>query len=123
MILKDCTSWEALQAAFESCRQHDTRQEVLLESDFRAMRNPSRQQNILKAAANLLEVLSTPCPNCGEPGFEAYDVVAGLPCSWCSLPTRLVKGKKYRCNICAHEAVIDVAETSADPGQCDYCNP
>jgi hypothetical protein len=123
LIVKNCSTWEALQAAFEACKQRDKHQQVLLESDFRAMRNPSRQQNILKAAANLLEVLSTPCPECGEPGFEAYDIVTGLACSWCGTPTRLPKGRKYRCTQCTCEAVIETAENLADPGYCDVCNP
>jgi hypothetical protein len=123
LIFKDCTSWQDLQDAFDTCRSRDKSRKVLLETDFKAMRNPSRQQNIIKAAYNLPEVLRAHCPECGVPGFEAYDAVAGLPCSWCGTPTRLLKGRKYLCSQCTFETVILIAEAPADPESCHVCNP
>ncbi|MEO1146087.1 MAG: DUF6671 family protein [Cyanobacteria bacterium J06638_22] len=96
-----------------------------LETDVRAMVNPTRMQAIAQATHDLLRKLKQRCPNCGYPGFEIGDRQPGLPCGLCGLPTDLTLTAIYHCQNCGYEDAIIHPDgiTAADPAQCPFCNP
>jgi hypothetical protein len=119
-IVKDARHTDELHAAFEQLAAHGP---VIAEPDFRAHRSPERQRHIATAARALREALESQCPQCGSPGFAKKKPIAGLPCSCCGTPTRLIKAWLYQCDVCRHEAQKAIDQPAADPGSCDVCNP
>lgn len=96
-----------------------------LETDMRAMNNPTRMSVIQELTGKLVEKMRSCCPSCQRPGFSSTDVIRGLVCSSCSLPTKSVKSVIYSCEGCHYTACIDFPEskTTEDPMFCDFCNP
>jgi hypothetical protein len=96
-----------------------------IETDMRAMYNPTRMKNIEKATLNLISKIKSVCPQCSTPGFEITQRVQGLPCVMCSAPTILTKSVIYQCKKCSFktEKLYPDGIEFADPGQCMYCNP
>ena len=97
---------------------------TVIETDMRAMYNPTRMKNIEKATHNLLEKLNSFCPKCSTPGFDIIQRIPGLPCEWCNTPTILTKTTIYKCQKCgfSKEKLFPNGE-HANPSQCMYCNP
>ncbi len=98
---------------------------VYVETDMRAMHNPSRMKTIEAATQKLLQMLQSNCPNCHIPGFWITETLKGLPCAGCGHPTQSVKAHVYRCSHCQFEktqSLID-QKPNEDPMYCDYCNP
>lgn len=110
---------EALEWAFQQANI------VHLETDMRAMHNPSRMKVIAQATQDLIAKLQHLCPDCGFPGFSIVDRRQGLPCGLCLLPTPLTRSVIYQCQQCSHqqEVLFPDGNQTADPGQCLYCNP
>ncbi|MEM9923989.1 MAG: DUF6671 family protein [Cyanobacteria bacterium P01_D01_bin.50] len=98
---------------------------VHLETDMRAMYNPTRMRNIEKATCNLLKKINSLCPKCFTPGFDIVQRIQGLPCEWCSAPTTLTQAVIYKCQKCGFrkEKLFPDGKQFADPAQCMYCNP
>ncbi|MBO3461166.1 hypothetical protein G7B40_017275 [Aetokthonos hydrillicola Thurmond2011] len=96
-----------------------------IETDMRAMYNPTRMKNIEKATRNLLSKINSFCPNCSTPGFEITHRIPGLPCAGCYTPTLLIHAVKYQCKKCTftQEKLFPDGKEYADPAQCMYCNP
>lgn len=105
-------------------RQSQTGQ-VHVETDMRALYNPTRMKAIEKATQNLLEKLNRCCPQCALPGFEVVEQLRGLRCGACNLPTELIQADIYGCKKCGfrQEVVFPKGIEKADPAQCAYCNP
>ncbi|MBF2051447.1 MAG: DUF6671 family protein [Leptolyngbya sp. IPPAS B-1204] len=100
-------------------------QTAWIETDMRAMYNPTRMQVIRQATENLIAKIKQFCPRCGRPGFEIRERKAGLPCGLCGLPTALTRAVIYRCQGCGFEQAVEFPDqvTTADPTYCSYCNP
>ena len=98
---------------------------VHIETDMRAMYNPTRMKNIEKATLDLIKKINLVCPECSWPGFEVVKRQKGLPCALCHLPTQLVLSVIYQCKKCAfsQEELFPDGQETADPSQCQYCNP
>jgi len=98
---------------------------ALVTADMRAHVNPTRMAAIRQLSARLAQRLATPCPECTTPGFGIADIVRGLPCAWCGAPTRVASAKLNRCAKCRFERrdKLERAQATADPGQCEHCNP
>ncbi|PSB16218.1 hypothetical protein C7B76_12090 [filamentous cyanobacterium CCP2] len=96
-----------------------------LETDMRAMYNPTRMNVIAQATDDLLHKLQQCCPQCGVPGFTVIEHKAGLPCALCRSPTELALMAVYRCQKCDFSSVsyFPNGQEFADPAQCLYCNP
>lgn len=96
-----------------------------LETDMRAMNNPTRMSVIQELAEKLVEKMKSSCPSCQRPGFSPTDVIRGLVCSCCSLPTKSVKSLIYSCEGCHYTQCVDSpdSKTTEDPMFCDFCNP
>ena len=98
---------------------------VHVETDMRAMYNPTRMKNIENATLDLVKKFKQFCPECGWPGFEVAERKIGLPCGLCYFPTQLVRSTIYQCKNCGYtkEELFPDGRETADPAQCQYCNP
>lgn len=96
-----------------------------LETDMRAMFNPTRMEVIRKLVNNLIIEMNRICPKCNFPGFSVTDVVRGLLCSNCHWPTKSVKELIYTCKKCHYSRIEINAESKKyeEPMYCDFCNP
>lgn len=92
---------------------------------MRADRNPTRLRVIRRLAVRLARRLRARCPACAAPGWGVLDLVPGLPCRWCGLPTDLARGELLGCARCEErrEQPRPDGLTMADPGDCPRCNP
>lgn len=98
---------------------------VHIETDMRAMYNPSRMKVIKQATDKLVQLISTPCPECGTPGFEVVEAKPGLPCSLCGAPTNSTFCYIRNCQKChfANEEKYPYGKLLEDPQYCNFCNP
>ena len=96
-----------------------------IETDMRAMYNPTRMKIIERAAEKLIKKIKNHCPDCNMPGFGITDTKEGLPCEICKLPTRSTISYIYSCQKCSYqkEEKYPKGKQSEDPMYCDYCNP
>lgn len=112
-----------LQKCFEECmRKHDS---VFVETDMRAMYNPTRMRVIESCAKKLIDKMKSHCPICTLPGFGITEAVVGLPCSWCNAPTSSTLKYRSTCARCGFvsETYYPHKKQYEDPMYCDRCNP
>ena len=122
-IVKGITTKSELEDTFQHLMNHYG--SVYAETDMRALYNPTRMDVIKIAAQKLLETIKAECPSCKTPGFSVTDIRQGLPCSWCSAPTRSTLSFIYSCKKCSFstEKMYPHQKTTEEPGFCDFCNP
>lgn len=124
-IIKGINTQETLIAAVNNSLTKSPNRKVHLETDMRAMYNPTRMKNIEKATYNLIAKINCLCPKCSTPGFDIIQRIPGLPCEWCSAPTSLTSSAIYKCQKCnfRKEQLFPDGKQFANPAQCMYCNP
>lgn len=122
-LAKGITSDEQLKSTFKHFIS--TYGKAFVETDMRAMYNPTRMKVIQKAAIKLAGQINTNCPKCSWPGFGITEVVLGLPCGLCNTPTRSVRSYFYTCLKCSYtkEQLHPNGKPVEEPTYCDYCNP
>ncbi len=122
-LIKGVGSWKELeeQATFYL----GTFGQVFVETDMRAMNNPTRMEVIKTASHKLVEKIQSKCPRCEFPGFDVIKARPGLPCSWCGSPTTSTLCHVYECKLCAFrkEKMFPHEKEMEEPTYCDYCNP
>ena len=122
-LKKGIQAWKDLIEFFDvmKCKQMS----IHIETDMRAMYNPTRMKAIGKACKKLIEKIKSTCPNCSCPGFSVFSAHDGLPCSLCGRDTRSTLFHMYRCQKCLHEEIKRYPHNKheEDPMYCDYCNP
>lgn len=98
---------------------------AFVETDMRAMHNPSRMKVIETATHNLVKKMSSFCPQCKTPGFDIVKSNPGLQCAQCGLPTHSTLSHVYICQHCNYEQtrMYPANKAKADPRYCDFCNP
>lgn len=98
---------------------------AFVETDMRAMYNPTRMSVIEKVAKRLVEKIKCTCPNCNTPGFDVTEIVRGLPCEGCGFPTKGTLFYIYSCRKCdfKKEEKYPHQKKHEDPMYCDLCNP
>jgi hypothetical protein len=96
-----------------------------VETDLRAMANPTRMQAIADTAAELSAEIARTCPTCGSCWFRVTDTRAGLPCGRCGWPTVSIRMQIRSCAACGHaqQEPRSDGRTEEDPRYCDNCNP
>lgn len=122
-IQKGIGDKKALESFFKECMAlHGS---VFVETDMRAMYNPSRLKVITTCMQKLLEKMASKCPKCQYPGFSITDAVPGLPCSQCKNATRSTLYHQAVCTNCAYkeEYYFPHQKNEENPMYCDYCNP
>lgn len=99
--------------------------EVYIETDMRAMYNPTRMEVIESAAKKLADKIVSLCPHCFTPGFGVTHVKAGLPCSACGFPTRSTLSHEFQCVKCSYTEFENYpyGKKNEEPTFCDNCNP
>jgi Zn finger protein HypA/HybF involved in hydrogenase expression len=124
-IIKGIVTEKELIESVELAFKKGDRGTVHIETDMRAMYNPTRMKVITKATRNLIEKLNRFCPQCSYPGFEIKEHLPGLACSWCDSPTSAIKAIVYQCQKCNyHQEILFPNDVeTADPSLCSYCNP
>lgn len=120
---KGLSDWDNLQEALNWALNSSPARQAFIETDMRAFANPTRMQNIQRAAETLAHKLLTLCPACGTPGFAKSSVIRGLPCEDCGQPTEEAKADIHRCVRCEYQTVIERETGFATAGKCGYCNP
>ncbi len=122
-IKKGIQSIEQLIESFHECKLKFT--SVFVETDMRAMYNPTRMEVIEKATYKLMNKLQKTCPICTFPGFSVQEVITGLPCSLCHKPTKSTEAFIYRCKKCGFEECEEFphGKNEENPMFCDFCNP
>ena len=122
-IIKGITDPEHLLRAFRETMSVHGR--AHLETDMRAMFNPTRMKVIARTAEKLAGKMASVCPQCGTPGFSVTEAVPGLPCSLCHTPTRSALNYIWTCQRCgfSQEEKFPNCKTAEDPMYCDSCNP
>lgn len=96
-----------------------------VETDMRAMMNPTRMHMIGDTARRFSAELEHACPSCGACWFHVTGTRSGLPCSLCGWPTESARGQVRGCWSCGFEAFhprLD-GKQEEDPQYCDNCNP
>jgi hypothetical protein len=124
-IFKGINTDAMLEEAIEFALSRSSTGSVHIETDMRALFNPTRMQNIEKATQDLLRKIDLTCPQCAFPGFDVVAQKRGLPCDLCGLPTQLIRTSIYACQKCEfrQEKTFPQGIETADPSQCNYCNP
>lgn len=98
---------------------------IRLETDMRAMMNPTRMKVITQLATKLADRLISYCPACKIPGFPVLSTDGNLPCNNCKLPTSFYQRIIESCIKCDYKIFKPRADglLEADCTYCDYCNP
>jgi ribosomal protein S27AE len=124
-IVKGIVTEEQLFDAVTAGLKKSSTGRVHIETDMRAMYNPTRMKNIENATLDLVKKFQQFCPECGWPGFEVAQRKIGLPCGLCYFPSQLVRSTIYKCKNCGYtkEELFPDGRETADPAQCQYCNP
>lgn len=98
---------------------------AFIETDMRAMYNPTRMKVIENATYKLAKKINSLCPKCSIPGFGIIDSKSGLPCDLCNFPTQSTLSHIYSCQKCNYikEVFFPNGRKKEDPMYCDICNP
>ncbi|AGC78360.1 hypothetical protein LX97_02692 [Nonlabens dokdonensis] len=122
-IIKGITNDVQLQEAFEQLSTISNK--VYVETDMRAMHNPSRMKVIEAATKKIIKKIQTACPKCNMPGFDITEIKKGLPCDLCSQPTNSILSHLSMCKHCSFtkEEFYPNDKQTEDPMYCDFCNP
>lgn len=119
---KGITTRERLRDAFRELANPEGR--IQVETDMRAIYNPTRMKIIQTVAQKLVSRIKTLCPKCMTPGFGITGTISGRRCRQCKSPTSSLLAYEHSCARCGykeqHSASVDQWE---DPMYCDVCNP
>ena len=123
LITKGITDWDQLKNIFNQLLNKYGI--VYIETDMRAMYNPTRMSVIEKGDQKLIYKIRSICPQCNTPGFGITNATQGLLCKLCGFPTRSTFSYIYTCNKCSftREELYPHKKLKEDPSYCDNCNP
>lgn len=122
-IVKGITSYDELRSTFYYfISKYGT---SFIETDMRAMFNPTRLKVIKELTKKLADKINRLCPECKTPGFGITDLRKGLPCQVCSFQTKSTLSYIYSCQKCSfiYEEKYPDGKNTEDPMWCDLCNP
>ena len=122
-LLKGITDPDQLRTA--AIQLLETQGAGYIETDMRAMFNPSRMQVIGETAQLLIQKLNSLCPSCQLPGFAVTAAEPGLPCSLCGTPSSAALAHLLVCSHCQHQekVLFPHGKQTEDPQYCQVCNP
>jgi hypothetical protein len=122
-MIKGITELEALKDSFQNFKSKFGA--AYIETDMRALYNPTRMEVIRVAAQKLADKIVSFCPTCYTPGFGVTLVKSGLPCSNCGFPTRSTLCHERQCAKCHYtdEVKFPHGKFTEEPTFCDFCNP
>jgi hypothetical protein len=122
-LLKGITDPDLLRTA--AIQLLETQGAGYVETDMRAMFNPSRMQVIQETAQLLIQKLNSYCPSCQLPGFAVTAAEPGLPCGLCGTPSSAALAHLLVCSHCQHQekVLFPHGKKTEDPQYCQVCNP
>ncbi len=122
-LVKGITDHESLKHVFEDFISKYGK--AFVETDMRALYNPTRMKIIERAVIKLTDKAKSLCPQCSTPGFGITAAKEGLPCELCNSPTRSIISTLSTCQKCDHtnEEQYPNGKQKEDPTYCDLCNP
>ncbi|WP_159800460.1 DUF6671 family protein [Flavobacterium sp. MK4S-17] len=122
-MVKGITDYDTLYKAYDFLKGKGGC--AFIETDMRAMHNPSRMLVIGQAADKLIEKIANECPECSCPGFGMTSARPGLPCSRCGHPTKSTLYHIYCCQKCqcCENRWYPRGIIKEEPEYCDFCNP
>ncbi|MFZ4100930.1 MAG: DUF6671 family protein [Sphingobacterium thalpophilum] len=122
-IVKGITNKEQLKSTFNFLISKYGK--CFIETDMRAMYNPTRLKVIEKSTKILADKINCLCPACKIPGFGITEAKQGLPCRECNFPTKSILSYSYSCQKCSfsQEEKYPQGKKTEDPMWCDFCNP
>jgi hypothetical protein len=136
LVLKPTSAWRQGDRVLKGIGDRDTLLQgarillpehgaVWVESDLRAMANPTRMRVIGEAAEAFAADLARCCPACDLFHFAITQALSGLPCGLCGFPTRSTRAHLRECRGCGHrqEDAREDGKLMEDPTYCDLCNP
>lgn len=88
-IIKGINTTEQLVEAVTFALKRSETGKISIETDMRALYNPTRMTNIVRATRDLINKIQNTCPNCDFPGFDVFSRKIGLPCAYCHSPTEI----------------------------------
>lgn len=123
LVKKGISNWKDLKEYYDLLKKYS--ETVFVETDMRALYNPTRMNVIAQCTEKMIELMKSECPKCSFPGFQVTSYQHGLPCGSCGLPTRSTKSIMYTCKKCDYQISEDFpnGKTTEDPTFCDFCNP
>jgi hypothetical protein len=123
LISKGITDWKKLLETFTRLKQ--TAHTVYVETDMRAMYNPTRMKVIASATEKLIQKIESKCPNCNTPGIDISDIIKGLPCELCSAPTNSTLAYIFKCSKCnfTRKEKYPHNKQFEEARFCNFCNP
>ncbi len=124
-LFKGIKSREDLEYAFLEVGKLLPDKKVLVETDMRAHMNPTRMEMIRLLGEELANRLNSFCPKCSTPGWGQVDVVRGLLCFGCGLPTKEIKAEIYGCAKCPYKESLAPkhGKNCEVSSNCANCNP
>lgn len=121
-IFKGITHLKILKSIFRELKEKNS--SVYVETDMRAMYNPTRMEVIKEATHKLIEKINSRCHQCHTPGFGIVDTILGLPCEYCEQATQSIQYYVYECQKCGFQyQQTNPNKTTEDPMYCNFCNP
>jgi hypothetical protein len=108
---------------FQECKKISKHAKVLVETDMRAHKNPTRMKVIEQLSYEMAARLTSTCPSCKTPGWGLSKSNPGLACKACKMPTELINSQNFACCKCTYEETIDMQQKLAEPEFCAFCNP
>jgi len=122
-MVKGILDWKILSDTVDTFIQQQG--SAYVETDMRAMYNPTRMLVIEKTAKKLASKIKSSCPVCFTPGLGITGIKEGLPCDLCNMPTRSILSYVYECQKCdfVKEDKYPNQKETEDPMYCDFCNP
>jgi len=124
-LVKGINDHNTLTQAIATAARDASDGKARIESDMRAHLNPTRMRSLAQLAAQLAQRLNSVCPACACPGWGKVDVLNGLPCEACGMPTDMVLEEVFGCLKCAHRQSRPRCDglKQTGPEHCPYCNP
>ena len=124
-IIKGIVTEQQLTESVEWILAQSPNGKAHIETDMRALYNPTRMRVIEQATLDLIRKINQVCPKCSYPGFDVTARKEGLPCEWCSFPTTMTLMAIYQCQQCgfSQDVLFPDGVEKAEPAQCMYCNP
>lgn len=122
-LIKGIITVESLQKSYQAIA--DSAGSAFVETDMRALYNPSRMKVIEVTAQTLVAKINSKCPQCAMPGFDITDRKAGLPCGLCGSATNSTLSYVSSCKHCNYtkEDLYPDGKEQEEPMYCNFCNP
>lgn len=121
-IEKGIRDYSQLEIAMKKAFQYTN--VVRIETDMRAMMNPSRMEVISVLASKLVNRIQQKCLQCNTPGFGKIATEGNLSCAACHAPTKFYCWKVLSCLKCDYKIyqARDDGKKFVEPQYCVYCN-